>query len=105
MHLLPCVHPTHNPYLACLRLFRYKVVKKGRKASDDVAQLLLSFADCRTGKIPCGIVYCLSRKETEDLATALQQLKQPNGRLLTVKCVSFGNCGGQQEFQFTLRSQ
>lgn len=65
---------------------RYKVVKKkGRKAVDDVAELLLSFADKRTGQIPCGIVYCLSRKETEDLAAQLSKIRQPNGRSLTVR--------------------
>lgn len=69
-------------------LCRYKVVKKkGRKAVDDVAELLLSFADKRTGQIPCGIVYCLSRKETEDLAAQLCKIRQPNGRMLTVRYV------------------
>ena len=36
--------------------------------------------------MPCGIVYCLSRKEAEDLAAQLRELRQPNGRMLAVRC-------------------
>ncbi|KAF6261562.1 hypothetical protein COO60DRAFT_1699757 [Scenedesmus sp. NREL 46B-D3] len=65
---------------------RYKVVKKkGRKALEDVEALLQGYAAANRGCVPCGIVYCLSRRETEELATELRKMRQPNGRHLRVE--------------------
>lgn len=62
------------------------MVKKGRKAAEDVGTLLMGYAAASgRGRVPCGIVYCLSRREAESLAEALRQLTQPNGRRLAVK--------------------
>ena len=38
----------------------YEVVKKSRKAADELAERLLQFVDGR-GNVQCGIIYCLSR--------------------------------------------
>ncbi|WIA22540.1 hypothetical protein OEZ86_009530 [Tetradesmus obliquus] len=65
---------------------RYKVVKKkGRKAAEDVEALLQGYAAANRGVVPCGIVYCLSRRETEELAAELRKMRQPNGRHLRVE--------------------
>lgn len=38
----------------------YEVVKKSRKAADELAERLLQYVDGR-GNVQCGIIYCLSR--------------------------------------------
>lgn len=41
---------------------RYEVLKKSRRAADELAELLLQrFVDPRRGAVHCGIIYCLSR--------------------------------------------
>lgn len=40
--------------------YSYEVVKKSRKAADELAERLLQFVDAR-GNVQCGIIYCLSR--------------------------------------------
>jgi superfamily II DNA helicase RecQ len=47
------------PPAACI-LLSYEVVKKSRKAADELAERLLQFVDAR-GNVQCGIIYCLSR--------------------------------------------
>ena len=51
-------------WLSCVRVLRfarsYEVVKKSRKAADELAERLLQFVDAR-GNVQCGIIYCLSR--------------------------------------------
>lgn len=47
------------PRAACWP-FSYEVVKKSRKAADELAERLLQFVDAR-GNVQCGIIYCLSR--------------------------------------------
>lgn len=44
---------------ACV-LCSYEVVKKSRKAADELAERLLQYVDAR-GNVQCGIIYCLSR--------------------------------------------
>lgn len=46
-------------YVACGPC-SYEVVKKSRKAADELAERLLQFVDAR-GNVQCGIIYCLSR--------------------------------------------
>jgi bloom syndrome protein len=63
-------------------LHRYSVRKKSPKKTLDEIEALLrdEFVDPRTGLTQCGIVYCLSRQECENVASRLNGLRQRSGR-------------------------
>jgi hypothetical protein len=55
-----CPRAPHTPQIFCFPCCSYEVVKKSRKAADELAERLLQFVDAR-GIVQCGIIYCLSR--------------------------------------------
>ncbi|CAD7697779.1 unnamed protein product [Ostreobium quekettii] len=65
---------------------RYEVRKKSPKTViDDITSLLGERFTGNDGRIQSGIIYCLSKKECEDVAGKLSRLKQRNGRKLSIR--------------------
>ncbi|GMH36179.1 hypothetical protein BSKO_04047 [Bryopsis sp. KO-2023] len=59
---------------------------KAAKVIEDIASLMRDrFTDPGTGKVQCGIIYCLSRNECDEVAAKLNGTMQRNNRPLTVK--------------------
>lgn len=66
---------------------RYEVRKKSPKTViDDITTLLGERFTGNDRRIQSGIVYCLSKKECEDVASKLSRVKQRNGRKLSIRC-------------------
>lgn len=59
---------------------------KADKLIDDIVEVIYErFTNKSSGKVDCGIIYCLSKAECEDVAEKLNGHKQTNGRPLRVR--------------------
>lgn len=60
---------------------RYEVVKKSKSCVADMAKTIAERFVDRRGQAQCGIVYCLSRKQCEEIAAKLQDALRKDHRI------------------------